>query len=80
MRSCKEISPPVAVSSIYVHTKLHQELHYLRVAGAHGVVERRDALVVGQARVLHLEGKEEDGHCSSACTPEPPRRPGSAGP
>lgn len=55
MRSCEEISPPVAVSSIYVHAKLHQELHDLRVAGAHGVVERRDALVVGQARVLHLE-------------------------
>lgn len=72
MQSCEEISPPITVSSIYVHTKLHQELHNLRVAGAHGVVERGDALVVGQARVLHLESKEKGGHCSSVFTLEPP--------
>lgn len=72
MRSCKEISPPVAVGSIYVHTELHQELHDLRVAGAHGVVERRDAFIVGQARVLHLEQQGEGGALLSVFTPEPP--------
>lgn len=48
-------SPAVAVGSISVDTELNQKLDDLRVAGADSVVQRRDALIVGHAGVVHLQ-------------------------
>lgn len=51
-------SPAVAVGSVGVDTELNQKLDDLGVAGADGIVQRRDALVVRHAGVVHLQ----DGH------------------
>lgn len=48
-------SPSVAVCSVGIDTELNQKLDDLRVAGADGVVQRRDALIVRHAGVVHLQ-------------------------
>lgn len=50
-------SPAVAVRSVGVDAVLDQKLDDLGVAGADGVVQRRDALVVGHAGVVHLQDR-----------------------
>lgn len=55
---CLHHSPSVAVCSVDVHPKVQQELDYVVVSRAHGVVQGGDALVIGRARVLHLEMNE----------------------
>lgn len=49
-------APSVAVLRIDVAAELDEELDDLEVAGADGVVQGGDALVVGRARVGHLLG------------------------
>lgn len=52
---CVIISPPITVCSIDVYTKIQQELDYVVMSCTHCIVQRCDALVVGSARILHLE-------------------------
>ena len=42
-----ERRPTVAVVGVDVAPEINEEAHYVHVAGANGVVERRDAFVVG---------------------------------
>lgn len=58
-RRCRD-SPAVAVGGVGVDPELHQKLDDLGVAGADGVVQRRDALVVRRARVVHLQDGRVD--------------------
>lgn len=48
-------SPSIAVGSVDVHAEIQQEFDYVVVSRADGVVQRRDALIVGSAGILHLE-------------------------
>ena len=57
-------SPAVAVCSVGVDTVLNQKLDDLGVTGADGVVQRRDALIVGHAGVVHLQDRRVI-NCSS---------------
>lgn len=52
---CVIISPPITVCSIDVYTKIQQELDYVVMSCTHCIVQGCDALVVGSARILHLE-------------------------
>ena len=45
----------MAVGGADVGSDPNQEVHHVVVASANGVVERRDALVIGLAGVSHLE-------------------------
>lgn len=47
-------SPAVAVGSVDVYSEVEQELDNVVVSGAHCVVQRGYALVIGRAGVLHL--------------------------
>ena len=47
-------SPTVRVLDVHVAAKLHEELDDVEVAGADGVVEGGDALVIVGAGVGHL--------------------------
>lgn len=48
-------SPAVAVRGVCIDAELNQKLDDLGVAGADGVVQRCDALIVRPARVVHLQ-------------------------
>ena len=45
----------MAVGGTDVGSDPNQEVHDIVVASTDGIVERRDALVVGLARITHLE-------------------------
>lgn len=49
------ISPSVAVCGVDVHAEIQQELDYVVMPRTHCIVQGCDALVIGSARVLHLE-------------------------
>ena len=53
-------SPPIAVSCVDVDAELHQELHNLCVSGTNSVMERSNALIIGQARILYLAEEERE--------------------
>lgn len=48
-------SPPVAVSGIRVHSKLHQELNDFCMSSTYSIVQGSDALIIGQTGVVHLD-------------------------
>lgn len=52
---CVIISPPITVCSIDVYTKIQQELDYVVMSCTHCIVQGCDALIIGSARILHLE-------------------------
>lgn len=52
---CVIFSPSITVCSVDIYTKIQQELDYVVMSCAHGIVQRSDALVIGSAWILHLE-------------------------
>lgn len=48
-------SPAIAVRGVRIHAELDQKLDDLGVAGADGVMQRCDALIVRPAGVVHLQ-------------------------
>lgn len=49
------ISPSITVCSIDIYTKIQQELDYVVMSSTHCIVQGGDALIIGSARILHLE-------------------------
>ena len=59
---CLFYVPSVTVLSVDVTAEFHQETYYLQVARADGVVQCRDAFVVGRARIRHLRQLKKKGN------------------